>query len=205
MRGRKRIYYYEGQRITVSVLMALICSLAMSIVSFAAPFSSETTMGSESTASPPAVVSQGEVYEKPFDRYSNESLPDVSLSSPDQTTSTESFGSILISNDSSDYKKINYEKFNGDVLDTIIFMIGGLASLVMLLELSAFSITRIFPNTNEWIAKLKFLGIDGYADGFVLPLVKISLLGLFSFFCFSGYLKLVIGHIISFFANKFIH
>lgn len=202
MRRKERVFTREGRRILI-ILVILTTFLCSSTKVYASTVSN----GESDTVStvPSPITSQGEVYNKSLDRYSK---PSSSNNKPgsnnvDDNASSESSSPILISHDNGKYWDINYQKFNGDVLDTILFTIGGLASLMMLLQFTAFCVTRIFPVTNEIFSHLKCIGIDGYADGFVLPSIKILLLGIFSFFCFSGYLKLTVGHVISFFVNKF--
>lgn len=120
----------------------------------------------------------------PMDRYSSSS----------QTSQTSTSDTYLEGKED-----IDQERFNGEVLDTIIFFLGGIAGFAMILHVAAFSVVRIFPSTNRVFEKLKFLGIDGYDDGLIIPIIKILLLGVLSFLCISGYMKRLVGFIFGLF------
>ena len=98
---------------------------------------------------------------------------------------------------------IDTESFNNDFIDTAIYIIGGLAGITMMLQIAAFCFTKVYPSTNRFFEKLKFIGIDGYDRGFVVPTIKILLLGILSFFCISGLLKQIIAYILGWFAITF--
>ncbi len=98
---------------------------------------------------------------------------------------------------------IDTESFNNDFIDTAIYIIGGLAGFMMMLQIAAFCFTKVYPSTNRFFEKLKFIGIDGYDRGFVVPTIKILLLGILSFFCISGLLKQIIAYILGWFVITF--
>ena len=89
--------------------------------------------------------------------------------------------------------QIDAERFNGEVLDTVLFIIGIIALVVMLLEILIFAICKMFPSYNALLEKLNKIGIDGIADGYILAFVKLILPGIFAYLCLTGTLKQIIG------------
>lgn len=99
--------------------------------------------------------------------------------------------------------EIDRDQFNNAFIDTAIYILGGLAGMMMLLQIAAFCMTRVYPSTNKFFEKLKVIGIDGYDRGYVVPTVKILLLGVLSFFCVSGLLKQAVAYILGWFVVIF--
>lgn len=181
MRRRERVHNYAYRRIIVIFLFVLFFYVMSSSLAISA------------VASPPIA----------FDRYDNlvsgagtdtESEPTGAASSTGQTPAQ-----IAESKD-----EIDMRQFNGRTLDTVIFILGGLAGFMMVLQLTMFCVTRIFPSTNKWVEKLSVVGIDGYDRGFIVPTIKILLLGVLSFLCISGTMKQIVGFILGLFAVKFL-
>ena len=98
-------------------------------------------------------------------------------------------------------EEIDTREFNSTFLDTVIYIIGGLAGFIMILQISGYCICRIFPSWNEKVAKLKFLGITGYEDSILSFSVKIGLLGITSYLCLSGMIKRLIGWVFGMITN----
>lgn len=96
-------------------------------------------------------------------------------------------------------EEIEVQEFNGRFLDTIIYIIGALSGVMMILQISLFTWCRLHPGTNQFLEKLKKIGIDGYEEGWIVPTIKILLLGVFSFLCMGGYIKDLIIWILSVF------
>lgn len=131
----------------------------------------------------------------PIDRYDTSTPQSSSASSTSSTSSASSTSPYLAGKED-----IDRDKFNGDVLDTIIYIIGGLAGFAVILHIFVFGVTRVYPSTNRFFEHFKVIGIDGYDKGFVIPLAKILLLGVFSFLCISGMIKQAVGFILGLFA-----
>ncbi len=98
-------------------------------------------------------------------------------------------------------EEIELNEFNNVFLDTVIYIIGGLAGVMMLLQLTAFAICKVYPSWNYLIEKLSVIGITGYEEGWILPTIKILLLGILSYLCISGTMKNIISFILGWFVN----
>lgn len=148
-----------------------------------------------------------------FDRYGNATIPSAPSqddADTDGNTSNSSGSNMSQGNasntvqDALDQREdIEVSEFNNATLDTIVYIIGGLAGMMMLLQISAFVVCRVFPSWNAVIAKLSFLGITGYEDGWLAPTIKIALLGVFSYLCISGVIKRVVIFILGWFVTTF--
>ena len=132
-------------------------------------------------------------YAEGFDHYDNTSI------TPVQSTSSSSTSSINEPNITKE--ELDVKEFNGPFLDTFIYILGGVSGFMMILQLTAFIATKLYPSANRWVEKLSKIGIDGYSDGFVFPTIKILLLGVFAYLCISGYFKQIIVYIVSWFVT----
>ena len=134
-----------------------------------------------------------------FDHYEEASLAESQTSS---STSDPQLSSPLpeVARDPTLSKEeIDVKEFNGSFLDTVLYILGGISGFMMILQITVFVATRVYPATGLIFEKLKKIGIDGYADGFVFPTIKILILGLFAYVCISGTFKRVIIYIMSWF------
>lgn len=150
-----------------------------------------------------------------FDRYNNNSSTTNTGSGSAGTnaggntgsntgSTTTNQGSSNTLQDALDQREdIEVSEFNNATLDTIVYILGGLAGMMMLLQISAFVICKVYPSWNGVIAKLSFLGITGYEDGWLFPTIKIALLGVFSYLCISGVIKRVVIFILGWFVTTF--
>lgn len=93
-------------------------------------------------------------------------------------------------------EEIDVEEFNNSFLDTVIYIIGGLSGIMMLLQITAFAVCKLYPSWNHVIAKLSKIGISGYEDGWIAPTIKILLLGILGYLCISGTMKHLIAYIL---------
>lgn len=143
-----------------------------------------------------ASASTNSVTPEPFDRYGNASSV-AGGSTTNQGTSND------LQNALDQREDIEVSEFNNATLDTIVYILGGLAGMMMLLQISAFVICKVYPSWNSVIAKLSFLGITGYEDGWLFPTIKIALLGVFSYLCISGVIKRVVIFILGWFVTTF--
>ena len=98
-------------------------------------------------------------------------------------------------------EEIDKEEFNGTILDTVIYVIGGLAGVMVVVQITGFILCRMFPSFNEKLGKLKFLGITGYEDSVFSFCIKVGLLGMLSYFSISGMLKRFLGWIFGLITN----
>lgn len=151
-----------------------------------------------------AVVSFADGEGLAFDHYDDVSvsMPEGSGDSSSISSSNEST-SMTVEDAAISKDELEVKQFNSDFLDTFLYILGGIAGFMMILQITAFVCTKIYPSANRWIEKLKKIGIDGYSDGYVFPTIKILLLGVFSFFCISGYFKKILVFIISWFTVYF--
>lgn len=134
-----------------------------------------------------------------FDHYDDVNIqesqpPDQSSNSSDPGPTTED---AALSKE-----ELDVREFNGSALDTILYILGGISGFLMIIQISLFVMAKVFPTTNRFLEKFKKIGIDGYADGYVFPTIKILLLGFFAYFCISGTFKRVIIYIISWFVTN---
>lgn len=176
MRRRQRIYHKLRRGIALSLFLI-----------FFATFSFSTTALAE-------IPDNSEIYK--LDRYYG--LDNSSPTSPGTDPDTPSNVDPIKEKD-----EIDRDQFNNAFIDTAIYILGGLAGMMMLLQIAAFCMTRVYPSTNKFFEKLKIIGIDGYDRGYVVPTVKILLLGVLSFFCVSGLLKQAVAYILGWFVVIF--
>lgn len=132
-------------------------------------------------------------YAEGFDHYDNTSITPVQSTSSSNTSSTTEPNITK--------EELDVKEFNGSFLDTFIYILGGVSGFMMILQLTAFIATKLYPSANRWVEKLSKIGIDGYSDGFVFPTIKILLLGVFAYLCISGYFKQIIVYIVSWFVT----
>lgn len=173
--------------------------LCVTLVILLAVFSSTTTFAAGE--SQPESTTQ--VFTDPFDRYDGlSSSPAVIVDSDDSAddeNNSSSQGDLEQALQTRDEIELN--EFNNVFLDTVIYIIGGLAGMMMLLQITAFAVCKVYPSWNHLIEKLSFIGITGYEDGWILPSIKILLLGILSYFCISGVMKNIISYILGWFVN----
>lgn len=136
-----------------------------------------------------------------FDRYENISTT-VSDTSETSTTS-ETSKPYLDDSAHKDKEEIDMREFNGTFLDTVLYIMGGLAGFMMILQISFFCLCRVFPSLNEKVSRLKFIGITGYDDSMIVFCVKAMIMGVLSYFCLSGLMKRAIGWLIGYLTNLF--
>lgn len=132
-----------------------------------------------------------------FDRYKDL----TSNTAPGGASATTSSGDLESANKTKE--EIEVEEFNNDFLDTVIYIIGGLCGIMMLLQITAFAVCKLFPSWNHILEKLSKIGITGYEDGWLVPTLKILLLGIFGYLCISGTMKHLIAYILGWYANVF--
>lgn len=131
---------------------------------------------------------------QPFNHYDN-----LEHNTPGGSTVTNTAGNLEEANRTAEDIKI--EEFNGSFLDTTIYIIGGLSGIMMLLQITAFAICKLFPSWNHLVAKLSKIGISGYEDGWLAPTIKILLLGILGYLCISGTMKHLIAYILGWYTN----
>lgn len=170
MRIPNRVYSYATRYICMIVAVLL---LHLAVVNVTASASSADTS---------AIT---------IDRY--DSLPDADSTVSNGVGATVQQVEITKEN-------LDMKQFNGSIMDTIIFIIGALAGFMMMLQITAYSICRVFPSWNDKVAKLKWLGITGYEDSLLFFSIKVGLLGVLSFLCISGVLKDFIRWILGLFS-----
>lgn len=135
----------------------------------------------------------------PFDRYDE---PDSSVSSADSSSSSSpSTSGSALDQAVATREEIELEAFNNAFFDTAVYIIGGIAGMMMLLQITAFAICKVYPSWNHLVAKLSVIGITGYEDGWLAPTIKILLLGVFAFLCISGTMKRIIFFILGWFVQ----
>lgn len=132
---------------------------------------------------------------KAFDRYDH--LETTIAPGASEATSTE--GDLDSANKSKE--ELDIEEFNGSFLDTVIYIIGGLCGIMMLLQITAFAVCKLYPSWNHIIAKLSKIGISGYEDGWIAPTIKILLLGILGYLCVSGTMKHLVAYILGWYTN----
>lgn len=173
---RERIYYKCRRGVALSILLIIISTFCFSTVALAGDAFDNST-----------------VY--PINRYSG--LTNSTPASPTPGSPEANVDPVKEKED------IDRDQFNNAFIDTAIYIIGGLSGMMMLLQIAAFCVTRVYPSTNKFFEKLKVIGIDGYDRGFVVPTIKILLLGVLSYFCVSGLLKQAVAYILGWFVVTF--
>lgn len=134
-----------------------------------------------------------------FDRYNhleNTISPEVEEEAPTEDGDLEAVDKTK--------DEIELEDFNGTFVDTVIYIIGGLSGMMMLVQLTAFTVCKLYPSFNRYVAKLSKIGITGYEDGWIAPTLKILLLGILAYLCISGTMKYIVAYILGWFTN-FVH
>lgn len=123
-------------------------------------------------------------------------LNSTATSSDTSESEDDNFEQALLTSE-----EVKLNEFNNIFLDTIVYILGGLAGIMMILQLTAFAVCKMYPSWNYLFEKLSFIGITGYEDGWVLPSIKIALLGVLSYLCISGIMKSIISFILGWFVN----
>lgn len=136
-----------------------------------------------------------------FDHYDDVSLAESQSSSSASDIQSSTVPPEEIKDPTLSKEEIDVREFNGTFLDTVLYILGGISGFMMILQITVFVATKIYPATGRIFEKLKKIGIDGYADGYVFPTIKILILGLFAYVCISGAFKRVIIYIVSWFVT----
>lgn len=131
----------------------------------------------------------------PLDRYGETSTP---------TTSTNTSSGLILNEEPEKTKdEVDLEEFNGSMLDTAIYILGGIAGFMMILQIAFYCLCRVFTSLNDLVSKLKFAGITGYDDSLPTFCIKAGLLGILSYLCLSGIMKQLIGWVLGLLTNIF--